>query len=165
MLKSPLAPTLRSLGLGAAAVVVTACRPSVPAPTPGEHATPAAVTVRELLRHPQQWNGSRVAVSGYVVASVGACLDVLCKTASGCCGSCTGEARLAARRRTSNPEHLIGIAAAPGSGFPDGFGTCHDSDQCELSCEPAAEQRVRLTATVRVRHNEVVLEVTDVAAS
>lgn len=91
--------------------------------------------------------GTTVTVRGHVVPSTGGCLDVVCTTASGCCGTCTADAVLSPAP-TLDGERFVWLTPRDPDTSPDAIGRCHDSDDCALTCAPPTGVVVEVTGEI-----------------
>jgi len=77
---------------------------------------------------------------------------LVCVRTRGLCGTCSGDALFAGAAGESDGDRIIFMSAAEPDTFVEGFGSCHDSDVCEIECEPAAGRRYEVTGTLHRTH-------------
>jgi hypothetical protein len=130
------------------AALSSSCGGAAPATGPAE---PSSETTRRsesydaVFADADAHLDTQVTFDAFVVGTAGGCLDVLCETESGCCGTCTGDAYFAATPDEANLDHAMFMSAAEGVVLGEGFGTCRDDDDCNIQCNPPAGAHVEVT--------------------
>ena len=75
----------------------------------------------QILDDPRSFEGREVTVRGFVVLGPSGCLDMVCTTASGCCGTCTADAMLAESQEAGAGERRLFLAPGEGTRLGEGL--------------------------------------------